>query len=37
MPPEIPTRNKIDDITEFVIVNVSREKEFANIVYLNLF
>lgn len=37
MPPEIPVRSKIDDITEFIVANVSRERDFSSIVYLNLF
>ena len=37
MPPEIPIRSKIDEITEFVVTNISREKDFSQIVYLNLF
>lgn len=37
MPPDIPIRRKIDEMTNFIIQNVSREKDFANTVYLNLF
>ncbi len=37
MPPEIPIRSKIDDITDFIIQNISRERDFSQIVYLNLF
>ena len=37
MPPEIPIRSKIDDINEIIIQNVSREKDYSQIVYLNLF
>jgi hypothetical protein len=37
MPPEIPIRSKIDEITEGLITNVCREMEFSQIVYLNLF
>jgi hypothetical protein len=37
MPPEIPVRSKIEEISDFIIQNVSREKEFGNIAYLNLF
>ena len=37
MPPEIPIRSKIDEITEFIVQNVSREKDYSSIVYLNLF
>lgn len=37
MPPEIPIRSKIDEISEFIISNVCREKDFSQIVYLNLF
>ena len=37
MPPEIPIRSKIDEMSEFIIQNVSREKDFSQIVYLNLF
>jgi Leucine-rich repeat (LRR) protein len=37
MPPEIPIRSKIDEITEGLIVNVCREMELSQIVYLNLF
>jgi len=37
MPPEIPIRSKIDEITDFILQNVSREKDFTSIVYLNLF
>lgn len=37
LPPEIPARSKIDEITEYIIENISREKDFSNIVYLNLF
>lgn len=37
MPPDIPVRSKIDEVTEFIIQNVSREKDFSQIVYLNLF
>jgi len=37
MPPDIPIRSKIDDISDMIIKNVSREKDFSLIVYLNLF
>jgi Leucine-rich repeat (LRR) protein len=37
MPPEIPIRSKIDDISDVIIQNVSREKDYSLIVYLNLF
>lgn len=37
MPPDIPIRSKIDEITETIIQNVSRENDFSLIVYLNLF
>ncbi len=37
MPPEIPARSKVEEISDFIIQNVSKEKEMANIVYLNLF
>lgn len=37
MPPEIPIRSKIDEITESIISNVSRENDYSVIVYLNLF
>src|SRR3569833_1886571 len=37
MPPEIPARSKIEEISEFIIQNVSRERDFTQIVYLNLF
>ena len=37
MPPEIPVRSKVDEISEYIITNVSREKDFSQIVYLNLF
>ena len=37
MPPEIPVRSKIDEISEFIVTNVSRERDFGQIVYLNLF
>lgn len=37
MPPEIPIRSKIDEISEYIITNISREKDFTNIMYLNLF
>ncbi len=37
MPPEIPIRSKIDDISDMIIQNVSREKDYSLIVYLNLF
>ena len=37
MPPEIPLRSQIDSITPSVIVNISRERNLENIVYLNLF
>jgi Leucine-rich repeat (LRR) protein len=37
MPPDIPIRSKIDDISDIIIKNVSREKDFGLIVYLNLF
>ena len=37
MPPEIPIRSKIDEITLYVLSNISREKELSQIVYLNLF
>ena len=37
MPPEIPMRNKIYEITDYVLTNICREKDFNNIVYLNLF
>lgn len=37
MPPEIPVRSKVEEITDLIIQNVSREKEFSQIAYLNLF
>jgi Leucine-rich repeat (LRR) protein len=37
MPPEIPIRNKLEEMSDFTIVNISRETDFSNIVYLNLF
>ena len=37
MPPEIPSRSKIEQVTEYVIQNVSREMDLGQIVYLNLF
>lgn len=37
MPPEIPFRSQINNITQSIIVNVSRERSLENIVYLNLF
>ena len=37
MPPDIPVRSKIDEITDIIIQNVSRENDFSLIVYLNLF
>ena len=37
MPPEIPFRSKIEEMSEYVISNISREKDFSHIVYLNLF
>lgn len=37
MPPEIPVRSKIDEISEYIITNISREQDFSQIVYLNLF
>ena len=29
MPPEIPIRSKIMEITEYIIQNVSREKDYT--------
>lgn len=37
MPPEIPIRSKIEEITELTLQNISREKDYGQIVYLNLF
>ena len=37
MPPDIPIRSKIDEITDIIVQNVSREQDFSLIVYLNLF
>lgn len=37
MPPDIPIRSKIDEITDIIVQNVSREQDFTLIVYLNLF
>lgn len=37
MPPDIPIRSKIDEITESMVQNVSRELDFNMVVYLNLF
>jgi Leucine-rich repeat (LRR) protein len=37
MPPEIPIRSKIDEINDMIVQNVSREKDYSQIVYLNLF
>lgn len=37
MPPEIPIRSKVDEVSEFIVANVSRERDFSQIVYLNLF
>ena len=37
MPPDIPIRSKLDEITETLLQSVSREKDFSLIVYLNLF
>ena len=37
MPPEIPIRSKIEDISDFIVQNLSRESDFSSIVYLNLF
>lgn len=37
MPPEIPIRSKVDEITDVLIQNISRENDHTMIVYLNLF
>ena len=37
MPPEIPFRSQINNITTHIVTNVSREGNVENIVYLNLF
>jgi len=37
MPPEIPARQKVDEMTESVIKGVSRENDLSQITYLNLF
>lgn len=37
MPPDIPIRSKIDEITDIIVQNVSREQDYSLIVYLNLF
>jgi len=37
MPPEIPIRSKVDEITDVLIQNISRENDYTMIVYLNLF
>lgn len=37
MPPEIPIRSKVDEITDLLIQNISRENDHTMIVYLNLF
>jgi Leucine-rich repeat (LRR) protein len=37
MPPEIPVRSKIEEVSELMIQNISRETDFTHIVYLNLF
>ena len=29
MPPEIPLRSKLDEISEFIIVNISRERDLG--------
>jgi Leucine-rich repeat (LRR) protein len=37
MPPDIPIRSKIEEITEPIVHNISRELDPTLIVYLNLF
>ena len=37
MPPEIPLRSQLEYMNETVIRGICREKNLANITYLNLF
>jgi hypothetical protein len=37
MPPEIPIRSQLEEINEYIIKNICRENNLANISYLNLF
>ena len=37
MPPEIPMRSQIEQITQDIIINISRERDLDRIIYLNLF
>ena len=37
MPPEIPIRSQLEEISEHIIKNMCRENNMQNITYLNLF
>jgi len=37
LPPEIPLRSQFNQISEHLIVNISRQRDFGAITYLNLF
>lgn len=37
MPPEIPLRSQFNQISEHLIINISRKRDFTTITYLNLF
>lgn len=37
MPPEIPLRSQLSQITEHMIVNLNRQRDLSQIRYLNLF
>jgi len=37
MPPDIPLRSQLEDMTEAIIKNISRENNVLNITYINFF
>ena len=37
MPPDIPQRSQLSQMTENLIINLCREKIMTNITYINLF
>jgi Leucine-rich repeat (LRR) protein len=37
MPPDIPLRSQLEDMTEAILKNICRENDLSKITYINLF